>query len=111
VGAAVADERSKVLDRATAAVLDGDILGACSVELDRGESGDLLGDVVGGGVNLGNGNVVGEWDEEASELIVLGGETGIVSAGSTKLMNAALLTPCSVHTMVHSIQQGHPSRC
>jgi len=66
VGTAVADESSKVLDRAATAVLDRDILGACSVKLDSREAGDFLGDVVGSRIDFGDGNVVGEWDEEAS---------------------------------------------
>jgi len=66
VGTAVANERSKILDSTAATVLDGDIFGPCSVELNGRESSNLLGNVVGGGVNLGDGNMVGKWDEEAS---------------------------------------------
>lgn len=64
--ATVADESSKVLHSAAAAVVDGSVLGASGVELDGGEALDLFRNVVGGGVDLGDGDVVGERLEKTS---------------------------------------------
>jgi hypothetical protein len=80
VAAVVANELSKGLDGAGAAVLNGLVLGAGLEELDGGEARDVIGNVVGGGVNLGDGDLVGEGRVLLGELVVLGGEGLAVSA-------------------------------
>ena len=60
VAAVVANELSKCLDGAGAAVLDGLVLGAGLEELDGREARDVIGNIVGGGINLGDGDLVGE---------------------------------------------------
>lgn len=52
--AVLLDEVGEVFDGAGAAVGDGGVLGAGGEELDGGEAGDLVGHVVGGGVDFGD---------------------------------------------------------
>ena len=80
VAAVVADELSKGLDGTGTAVLDRLVLGAGLEELDGGEARDVIGNVVGGGVNLGDGDLVGEGGVLLGELVVLGREGLAVSA-------------------------------
>jgi len=80
VAAVVANELSEGLDGAGAAVLNGLVLGAGLEELNGGEARDVIGNVVGGGVNLGDGDLVGEGRVLLGELVVLGGEGLAVSA-------------------------------
>lgn len=78
VAAVLGDELGEVLNSARAAVLNGLVLLASGEQLDGGEALDLIGNVVGGSVDLGDGNlggVVGVLGEEGGELIVLGRET------------------------------------
>ena len=92
VAAVVADEVREGLDAAGAAVLDGLVLGAGLEELDGGEARDVIGDVVGGGVNLGDSDLVGEGGELLGELIVLGSESLAVTApGSVELEEHVLV--------------------
>lgn len=58
VGTILLDEGGKVLDRAGAAVGDWRVLLASGVELDGGEALDFIRDVVGGGIDLGDGDLV-----------------------------------------------------
>lgn len=80
VAAVVADEIGQSLDGAGTVVLHGLVLGAGLEELDGGEAGDVIGDVVGGGVDLGNGHLVGESGVLGGELVVLGSESLAVTA-------------------------------
>lgn len=79
VAAVLGDELGEVLNRARAAVLNGLVLLAGAEKLDGGEALDLIGNVVRGSIDLGDGNLGGEvgvLSVEGSELVVLGGETG-----------------------------------
>jgi hypothetical protein len=80
VAAVVADKVGKSLDGAGAVVLNGLVLGAGLEELDSGEAGDVIGNVVGGSVNLGDGDLVGESGVLLGQLIVLGCKSLAVSA-------------------------------
>jgi hypothetical protein len=80
VAAVVADELGKSLDGAGTAVLNGLVLGASLEELDGGEARDVIGNVVGGGVNLGDGDLVGEGRVLLGQLVVLGRKGLAVSA-------------------------------
>lgn len=80
VAAVVADEVGESLDGAGAVVLYGLGLVAGLEELDGGEAGDVIGDVVGGGVDLGDGDLVGESGVLLGQLVVLGGQSLAVAA-------------------------------
>jgi hypothetical protein len=80
VAAVVTDELGKGLDGTSAAVLDRLVLGASLEELDGREARDVIGNVVGGGINLGDGDLVGEGSELLSQLVVLGSKSLAVSA-------------------------------
>jgi hypothetical protein len=80
VAAVVADKVGKSLDGAGAVVLNGLVLGAGLEELDSGEARDVVGNVVGGSVNLGDGDLVGESGVLLGQLIVLGCKSLAVSA-------------------------------
>lgn len=54
------DEGCEILDCAGAAVVDGGVFGAGGEELDGGEALDLVGDVIGGCVDFGDGDLGGE---------------------------------------------------
>lgn len=76
--AVLLNELGEVLDSAGSGVLDRRVLGAGREDLDGGEALDGLGDVVGGGIDLGDSHLGGEvrvLSVELSELLVLGGET------------------------------------
>lgn len=92
VAAVVANELSEGLDGTGTAVLDGLVLGAGLEELDGGEARDVIGNVVGGGINLGDGDLVGEGSVLLGELVVLGGEGLAVSApGGVELKKNVLV--------------------
>lgn len=80
VAAVVADEVGQGLDGAGAAVLDGLVLGAGLEELDGGEAGDVVRDVVGGRVDLGDRHLIGERSVLLGQLVVLGGKSLAVAA-------------------------------
>ena len=69
------DELDKVLNGPVTAVGDGGVLLASGEQLDGREALDVIWDVVGGGINLGNNDLVAERLGQRSELIVLGSET------------------------------------
>jgi hypothetical protein len=92
VAAVVADELGEGLDRASAGVLHGLVLGAGLEELDGREAGDVIGNVVEGGVDLGDGDLVGESGVLLGQLVVLGGESLAVSTpGSVELKKNVLV--------------------
>lgn len=92
VAAVVADKLSESLDGAGTAVLNGLVLGAGLEELDGGEARDVIGNIVGGGVDLGDGNLVGESGVLLGELVVLRGESLAVTApGGVELEEDVLL--------------------
>lgn len=74
VGAVLLDELGQVFDCAGSDVLDGGVFGTSGEELDCGEALDLFGDVVGGGVDLGDGDLVGGAGEGAGQFLILGSE-------------------------------------
>lgn len=80
VATVVADEVGEGLNSAGTVVLDGLVLGAGLEELDGGEARDVVGDVVGGCVNLSDGDLVGEGGVLLGQLVVLGCESLAVSA-------------------------------
>lgn len=57
--AVLLDEGREILDGARARVRDRVGFGAGGEELDGGEAGDLVGDVVGGRVDFGDGDLFG----------------------------------------------------
>lgn len=76
--AVVTDEVCEVLDGARASVLDWLVLSAGREKLDGREALDLVWDVVGGGIDLGDGHLGGEVLVvlvQATELVILGSET------------------------------------
>ncbi|KAI6760212.1 hypothetical protein HG531_013413 [Fusarium graminearum] len=86
--AVLLDEVGEVLDGSRALVSNGSVLGTSGVELDGRETLDLIGDVVQGGVNLGDDNLVLELRSSVlrSKVIVLGSESlAVTTPGSVKL--------------------------
>lgn len=86
--AVLSNELDEVINSSGALVGDRSVLATGGEELDGGEALDLIGNVVGSGVDLGNDNLVLEVavGELGSELIVLGGESLAVTApGSVEL--------------------------
>ena len=67
------DELGEVLDGAITLVFDRRVLGAGGEELDGGEALDLIGDVVGRGIDFGDGD--GGVGVEGAEFFVFGCET------------------------------------
>ncbi len=80
VATVVTDESGQVLDGAGARVLDGLALLASLEQLDSRETLDLVWNVVQGGVNLGDNNLVGVVLVETGQLLVLGSQSLAVSA-------------------------------
>lgn len=73
------DEVCEILDGAGAGVGDWVVLAARGEELDGWEAGDLVGDVVGGGVDFGDGDLGGEGrgaGVHGGEFFVFGGQPG-----------------------------------
>jgi hypothetical protein len=92
VAAVVADELGEGFDGASARVLHGLVLGAGLEELDGGEASDVIGNVVEGGINLGDGDLVGESRVLLGQLVVLGSQSLAVSApGSVELKKDVLV--------------------
>ena len=75
VRAVLLDELDEVLNGPVTAVGDGGVLLASGEQLDGREALDIIRDVVGGGINLGNNDLVAERLGQGSELIVLGSKT------------------------------------
>jgi hypothetical protein len=76
--AVLLDEVGKILDGSGPGVVNRDIFGTGGEELDSWEALDLLGDVVGGGINLGDGHFGREvrvLSVESTEGIVFGSKT------------------------------------
>jgi hypothetical protein len=80
VATVLGDEGGEVLDGAGTAVLDGLTLAVGGEELDGGETLNLVGNVVGGCIDLGDGDLVGVGLEELTELLVLGSKRLAVTA-------------------------------
>ena len=80
--AVLLDERDQVLNSPGSRVGDGLGLLAGGVQLDGGEALDLIRNVVEGGVNLGDDNLVLELrlGVQAGEVLVLGGKSLAVTA-------------------------------
>lgn len=74
------DEVGEVLDGTGASVFNWGGLGASWEELDGWEALDLIWDVVGGGIDLGDNDLVSEILVEVGELIVLWSESLAVTA-------------------------------
>lgn len=77
--AVLLDEVGQILDGAGARVGDGRILAAGGEELDGWEAGDLVGNIVGGGVDFGNCDFGGEGGGagiEGGEFFIFGGQPG-----------------------------------
>ena len=92
VAAVVANEVGESLDGTGTVVLNRLILGARLEELDGGEARDVIGNVVGGSVNLGDGHLVGEGGVLLGQLVVLGCESLAVSApGGVELKEDVLV--------------------
>lgn len=87
------DELDQVLNGAGAGVGDGGILVACGVELDGGEALNLIGNVVGGSVNLGDDDLVLELRllVQLTKLLVLGGQSLAVTAPGGVELNQDIL--------------------
>lgn len=70
------DEGDQVLDGAVTSVLNGRVLGASGVDLDGREASDGVGDIVGGGVDLGDGDLLAQLGVgvESGKFLVLGSE-------------------------------------
>lgn len=79
VRAVLLDELGEVLDRAVTRVLNWLALGSSLEQLDGGKALNLIWNVVEGGINLGDGNLVGVVLVHASKLIVLWCESLAVS--------------------------------
>ena len=75
MGAVVADESNEVFDGAGASILDGRGLGVTREELDGWEAANLVGNVIEGCVDFGDGYLAVVDAEETTEFFVLGCET------------------------------------
>jgi hypothetical protein len=80
VATVLGDEGGEVLNSAGTAVLDGLTLAVGGEELDGRETLDLVGNVVGGGIDLGDGDLVGVGLEHLTQLLVLGSKGLAVTA-------------------------------
>jgi hypothetical protein len=74
------DELGQVLNGAGAIVGNGLVLLASGVKLDGREALDVIWHVVGGGIDLGDGDLVRVGSEQLGQLLVLGSEGLAVSA-------------------------------
>lgn len=91
VATVLGDESSEVLNSAGTAVLDGLTLAVGREELDGGETLDLVGDVVGGGIDLCDGDLVGVGLEQLTQLLVLGSKGLAVTAPGGVELNQDIL--------------------
>jgi hypothetical protein len=76
--AVVTDKVGQILNSAGTGVINGGTLATGRVELDGREAADLIGDIVGGGIDLGDGDLGGEIGVglvESTELLILGSKT------------------------------------
>lgn len=91
--AVLLDEVGKVLDSTRALVGDGGVLATGGVELDGRETLDLIRDIVQGGVNLGNDNLVLELRSSVlrSKVVVLGSKSLAVTAPGSVELNQNIL--------------------
>jgi hypothetical protein len=71
VATVLCDEFNEIFDSAGTVVCNWGVLLSGGVEFDGWETLDLIWNIVGSGVNLGDGNLVRVALEEFSELIVL----------------------------------------
>lgn len=80
--AVLVDEGDEVLDSAGASVVNRRVLLASSEQLDGGEALDLIRNIVGGSVDLGDGDELGEGirSVQLAELLVLGSKSLAVTA-------------------------------
>ncbi len=108
------DEGGEILDGAGAAVDDGLGFGAGGEELDGWEAGDFVGNIVGGGVDFGNGNLGGvAGGVHGGEFFVFGGKTGglvrnrVFDVGKGRGKH----TLCNDRTTGRRTLQEHLSRC
>jgi hypothetical protein len=74
------DKCGEILNSTATRVEDWSVLLSGNEELDGREALDVIWNIVGGGIDLGNDNLVAEWLEELTELVVLGRESLAVSA-------------------------------
>jgi hypothetical protein len=91
VATVLGDEGGEVLNSAGTAVLDGLTLAVGGEELDGRETLDLVGNVVGGGINLGDGDLVRVGLEQLTELLVLGSKGLAVTAPGGVELNQNIL--------------------
>lgn len=80
VAAVIANERCQVLNSAGTGVVDWVVFGARSEELDSRETLDLVWNIIGSGINLGDDHFVGVSLIKRTELLVLGRKSLAVSA-------------------------------
>ena len=74
--AVLLDEVGQVIHSPGAEILNRRVLGASGEQLDSGEASDRLRDIVGSGIDLGNGDLGAKTiGVEAGELVVLRGKT------------------------------------
>ena len=91
VATVLSNESSEVLNSAGTAVLDGLTLAVGREELDGRETLDLVGNIVGGGIDLGDGDLVGVGLEQLTELLVLGSKGLAVTAPGGVELNQDIL--------------------
>jgi hypothetical protein len=80
VRSALLDKGCETLYRSITRECDGIALLSGKEQLDGWESLDIIRNIIGSGVNLGDGNLVAEWLEKLSQLVVLGRQGLAVSA-------------------------------
>lgn len=91
VATVLGDEGGKVLNSTGTAVLDGLTLSMGGEELDGRETLDLVGNVVGGGIDLGDSDLVRVGLEQLTELLVLGSKGLAVTAPGGVELNQDIL--------------------
>jgi len=91
VATVLSNESGEVLNSAGTAVLDGLTLAVGREELDGRETLDLVGNIVGGGIDLGDGDLVGVGLEQLTELLVLGSKGLAVTAPGGVELNQDIL--------------------
>lgn len=91
--AVLLDEGDKVLDGAVTSVLNGRVLGARGVDLDGREASDGVGHIVGGGVDLSDGDLLAQLGAgvESSKFLVLGSEGLAVATPGSVVLNQNIL--------------------